>query len=305
MDRREFLKQLAAFSAVAGAGRMVMPQELWAMSPQEKPQAVLAKAQGTNYAQITGEAIQALGGMKKFVNPGEVVVVKPNMAWDRAPELAANAHPDVVRQVVELCLQAGAKKVKVLDHTCHDARKAYKNSGIQDAVQGLKDPRAVVEFVDPRGFVEMKVAGAKALRKWYFYKEILEADRFINIPIAKQHAESRLTMCLKNMMGAIGGWRGRIHVGLHQNIADMNLILRPDLHVLDATRILVANGPSGGSMKDVRVKNLVFAGPDPVALDAYGTTLFELKPDDIGYIAKAFDAGRGEMDLQKIKVLSG
>ncbi|MDD5640664.1 MAG: DUF362 domain-containing protein [Syntrophales bacterium] len=304
MDRREFLKQLAAFSAVAGAGRwMVMPQELWAMSPQEKPQAVLAKAQGTNYAQITGEAIQALGGMKKFVNPGEVVVVKPNMAWDRAPELAANAHPDVVRQVVELCLQAGAKKVKVLDHTCHDARKAYKNSGIQDAVQGLKDPRAVVEFVDPRVFVEMKVAGAKALRKWYFYKEILEADRFINIPIAKQHAESRLTMCLKNMMGAIGGWRGRIHVGLHQNIADMNLILRPDLHVLDATRILVANGPSGGRKEDVRVKNLVFAGPDPVALDAYGTTLFELKPGDIGYIAKAHEAGRGEMDLNKIKVL--
>ncbi|MFZ5450445.1 MAG: DUF362 domain-containing protein [Thermodesulfobacteriota bacterium] len=306
MERREFLKQLAAFSAVAGAGRwMVMPQELWAMSPKEKPQPVLAKAQGTNYAQITGEAIQALGGMKKFVHPGEMVVVKPNMAWDRAPELAANAHPDVVRQVVALCLEAGAKKVKVLDHTCHDARKAYKNSGIQDAVLSLKDPRAVVEFVDPRGFVEMKVEGAKALKKWYFYKEILEADRFINIPIAKQHSESRLTMCLKNMMGAIGGWRGRIHVGLHQNIADMNLILRPDLHVLDATRILVANGPSGGRQEDVRVKNLVFAGPDPVALDAYGTTLFELKPGDIGYITKAHALGRGEMDLQKIKVLGG
>jgi len=306
MHRREFLKQLAALSAVAGAGRLlIMPQELWAMSPKEKPQAVLAKVQGTNYARITGEAVQALGGMKKFVNPGEVVVVKPNMAWDRAPELAANAHPDVVRQVVELCLDAGAKKVKVLDHTCHDARKAYKNSGIQDAVAGLKDPRAVVEFVDPRGFVEMKVEGAKALKKWYFYKEILEADRFINIPIAKQHAESRLTMALKNMMGAIGGWRGRIHVGLHQNIADMNLILRPDLHVLDATRILVANGPSGGRKEDVRVKNLVLAGPDPVALDAFGTTLFAMKPADIGYITKAHELGRGEMDLNKIKILGG
>jgi uncharacterized protein (DUF362 family) len=305
MQRREFLKQLAALGAVAGAGRLtVMPQELWAMSPKEKPQAVLSKVQGTNYAQITGEAIQALGGMKKFVNPGEVVVVKPNMAWDRAPELAANAHPDVVRQVVELCLDAGAKKVKVLDRTCHDARKAYKNSGIQDAVEGLKDPRAVVEFVDERRFVEMKVEGAKALRKWSFYKDILEADRFINIPIAKQHAESRLTMSLKNMMGAIGGWRGRIHVGLHQNIADMNLILRPDLHVLDATRILVKNGPSGGRKEDVEVKNLVFAGPDPVALDAYGTMLFGLKPGDIGYITKAFELGRGEMDLTKIKVLS-
>ena len=99
MDRRDFLKQLAAFGAVAGAGRwMIMPQELWAMAPKEKPQAVLAKVQGTNYAQITGEAIQALGGMKKFVKTGEVVVVKPNMAWDRPPELAANANPEVVRQ---------------------------------------------------------------------------------------------------------------------------------------------------------------------------------------------------------------
>ena len=305
MQRREFLKQLAALGAVAGAGGLtVMPRELWAMAPKDKPQPLLAKVQGTNYAQITGEAIQALGGMKKFVNPGEVVVVKPNMAWDRSPELAANAHPLVVRQVVELCLDAGAKKVKVLDRTCHDARKAYKNSGIQDAVAGLKDPRAVVEFVDERRFVELKVEGAKALKKWSFYKDILDADRFINIPIAKHHSESRLTMCLKNMMGAIGGWRGRIHVGLHQNIADMNLILRPDLHILDATRIMVANGPSGGRLEDVQVKNLVFAGADPVALDAYGTTLFGLKPGDIGYITKAHEAGRGEMDLTKIKVLS-
>ncbi|MBI4795995.1 MAG: DUF362 domain-containing protein [Deltaproteobacteria bacterium] len=305
MHRRDFFRHLAALGLMAGAGRYwILPKQLWAMSPKEKPQALLAKVQGTNYAQITGEAVQALGGMKKFVNAGEVVVVKPNMAWDRAPELAANAHPDVVRQVVELCLDAGAKKVKVLDHTCHDARKAYKNSGIQAAVEGLKDPRAVVEFVDERRFVEMQVEGAKALKKWLFYKDILEADRFINIPIAKQHAESRLTMALKNMMGAIGGWRGRIHVGLHQNIADMNLILRPDLHILDATRILLKNGPSGGRKEDVEVKNLVFAGPDPVALDAYGTTLFGLKPGDIGYITKAFEQGRGEMDLSKIKVLS-
>jgi uncharacterized protein (DUF362 family) len=241
--------------------------------------------------------------MKKFVNPGEVVVVKPNMAWDRTPEMAANANPAVVRQVVELCLEAGAKKVKVLDNTCHDARKAYTNSGIQAAVEAIKDPRAVVEFVDERGFVELQIEKGKALKKWLFYKEILEADRFINIPIAKNHSEARLTMCLKNMMGAIGGWRGRIHVGLHQNIADMNLVLRPDLHVLDATRIMLKNGPSGGSLADVAVKNLVFAGTDPVALDALGTELFGLKPADIGYITKAHQAGRGEMDLTKIKVL--
>ena len=303
MHRRDFIRYMAALGLVSGAGRLVLPEEVWAMAPQETPQPLIAKAQGTNYAQLVGETIQALGGMKKFVNAGEVVVVKPNMAWDRTPEMAANANPAVVRQVVELCLEAGAKQVKVLDNTCHDARKAYANSGIKAAVEGIKDPRAVVEYVDDRGFVELKIEKAKTLKKWYFYKEILEADRFINIPIAKNHSEARLTMCLKNMMGAIGGWRGRIHVGLHQNIADMNLVLRPDLHVMDATRIMLKNGPSGGNLSDVAVKNLVFAGTDPVALDALGTGLFGMKPADLGYITRAHEAGRGEMDLNKIKIL--
>jgi len=302
MDRREFLKRAAALGLMAGAGRwLVMPEELWAMAPADKPQAIIAQAEGAKWDRITGEAIQKLGGMRKFVQPNETVVVKPNMAWDRAPEMAANAHPDVVRQVVELCLDAGAKQVKVLDHTCQDARRAYKTSGIQDAVQGLKDSRAVVEFVDKRRFVKIKAEKAKALKEWPYYKDCLEADRLINIPVAKDHSEARLTMCLKNMMGALGGWRGRIHVGLHQNIADMNLVLRPDLHVLDCTRILLRNGPSGGEVKDVAVKNLVFAGPDPVALDARGTALFGLEPGDIGYIERAQALGLGEMDLGKVK----
>jgi uncharacterized protein (DUF362 family) len=301
MHRRDFFKYMAALGLAARCGDLVLPEAVWAMAPAETPQPLVAKVTGTNYGQLAGDAIQALGGMKKFVHPGEVVVVKPNMAWDRPPEMAANANPQVVRQVVELCLEAGAKQVKVLDNSCHDARKAYANSGIKAAVESLKDPRVVVPYVDDRRFVEIKIEKAKTLKKWYFYKDILEADRFINIPVAKNHSEARLTMCLKNMMGAIGGWRGRIHVGLHQNIADMNLLLRPDLHVLDATRILVANGPSGGREKDVRVKNLVFAGTDPVALDAVGTGLFGMKPSDIGYIIKSHQAGRGEMDLNKIK----
>ncbi|MGO9176922.1 MAG: DUF362 domain-containing protein [Desulfobaccales bacterium] len=305
MHRRDFLRYMAALGLVAGVRRrLVLPEEVWAMAPPQTPEPLLAKAQGSNYAHLVVDAIQALGGMKKFVNPGEVVVVKPNMAWDRTPELGANANPLVVRQVVELCLETGAKQVKVLDNTCDDARKAYESSGIKAAVEGIKDPRAVVEFVDERRFVELNIEKARALKKWYFYKDILEADRFINIPVAKQHSEARLTMCLKNMMGAIGGWRGRIHVGLHQNIADMNLLLRPDLHVLDATRILLRNGPKGGKLEDVAVKNLLFAGTDPVALDAYGAGLFGLKPEDLGYVVKAHQAGRGEMDLSKIKVLS-
>lgn len=306
MDRREFLQRVAALGVLAGAGKLlIFPPELLAMAPETRPEPVLAQATGTNYAHLVGDVVQALGGMKKFINPNEVVVVKPNMAWDRSPELGANSHPVVVRKIVELCLEAGAKKVKVLDHTCHDARRAYANSGIKAAVEEIKDSRVSVEYVDERKFVEMNVPKAKSLKKWSFYKDILEADRFINVPVAKHHSEARLTMAMKNMMGAIGGWRGRIHVGLHQNIADMNLLLRADLTVLDATRIMTQGGPSGGRPEYVQVKNLVIAGVDPVAIDAYGTSqLFGLQPADIGYITKGFELGLGEMDINKIKVLS-
>jgi uncharacterized protein (DUF362 family) len=306
MDRREFLQRLAALGLAAGVGKIItFPPELLAMDPGTRPEPILAKATGTNYAHLVGDAVQSLGGMKKFVNPNEVVVVKPNMAWDRPPELGANSNPAVVRQVVELCLEAGAKKVKVLDHTCHDARRAYTNSGIKAAVEDIKDPRAVVEFVDARKFVEISVPKAKSLKKWSFYQDILKADRFINIPIAKQHSEARLTMAMKNMMGAIGGWRGRCHVGLHQNIADMNLLLRADLNILDATRIMTQGGPSGGKLEYVQVRNLVVAGLDPVAIDAYGAaTLFAMQPAEIGYITKGYELGLGEMDLNKIKILS-
>ncbi|MDD3581122.1 MAG: DUF362 domain-containing protein [Desulfobacca sp.] len=304
MQRREFLKQVAALGVLAGAGRILtMPAELLAMVPKEKPSPTLARATGTNYAHLVGDSIQALGGMKKFVNAGEIIVVKPNIAFDRPPEMAATTNPIVVRKVVELCLEAGAKKVKVLDRTCHDARRTYVNSGIKAAVEGIKDKRAVVEFVDERRFVELDIEGAKALKRWSFYQDILEADRFINIAIAKTHSEAKLTLTMKNMMGAIGGWRGRIHVGLQQNIADMNLVLRPDLHILDATRILTQNGPTGGKLEYVKVKNQVIAGTDPVALDAYGTTLFGMQPQDIGHIVKAHELGLGEMDLKNIKML--
>jgi uncharacterized protein (DUF362 family) len=305
MDRREFLQKIAALGLLAGAGKVfTLPAELSAMAPPGRPAPVLTRASGTDYARVTGEAIQALGGMKKFVHPGEVVVVKPNMAFDQPPEMAANAHPEVVRQVVELCLEAGAKKVKVLDHAGHDPRRSYLRSGIQPVLAGIRDPRVAVEFVDRRRFVELEIEKAMSLKRWFFYQDVLEADRFINIPIAKVHSSSTLTMALKNMMGAIGGHRPNLHVNLHQNIADMNLVLRPDLHVLDATRILTQYGPFGGKLEYVQVKNQVIAGTDPVAVDALGAGLFDLQPRQVEHIVRAHELGLGEMDLQKIKVLS-
>jgi uncharacterized protein (DUF362 family) len=280
------------------------PTNLWAMAAKERPVPVLAQAKGTNYAQLVGDAINALGGMKKFVHPGEVVVVKPNITFSRTPEMGANTNPQVVKKVVELCLEAGAKKVKVFDRVDSDPRVTYTMSGIKAAVESIKDSRAALEFVDERRFVTINIDKGKSLKRWSFYKDVLEADRFINVPVAKTHHYSRLTMAMKNMMGVLGGKRDTLHVNLHQNIADMNLILRPDLHILDATRIMTQNGPDGGCFEDVQIKNTIIAGTDAVAVDAYGTTLFDLKPEDIGYIVKAHELGLGEMHLGKIKVLT-
>ena len=290
---------------LAGAGSLwVLPRELWAMAPKEAaPQPLLSKAEGTNWTQLAGDAVQKLGGMKKFVNPGEVVVVKPNIAWDRTPELGANSHPAVVRQVVELCLEAGAKKVRVIERPSLSTRGPFEYSGIKAAVEAIRDSRVTVEYTDDRRFVDLTLDRFKAFTKYSFYKDILEADRLINIPVAKVHSLTGVTISLKNMMGPIGGARSKLHMKIDDAIADLNLVFRPDLHVVDATRIMVKNGPTGGHKEDVVVKNLVFAGTDPVALDAFGTTLFGLKPADIAHIVKANQAGRGEIDLAKIKFL--
>jgi uncharacterized protein (DUF362 family) len=301
-ERREFLKRLAALGLLAGAGPFwALPRELWAMAPAEPAQPVVARAEGARWSQLAGEALQKLGGMKKFVSPGEVVVVKPNMSWDRTPEMGANSHPAVVRQVVELCLECGAKRVKVMDGAIHPV--AYEMSGIKEAVEAIGDRRATVERMDRRRFTEITLERFQAFPKYSFYQDILEADRFINIPVAKVHRSAKMTQCLKNMMGAIGHNRRILHTKLHLAIAELNLVLRPDLHVVDATRLMVKNGPTGGRPEDLEVRNLVFAGPDPVALDAHGATLFGLKPADVAHIARAFELGRGEMDLAKIKVV--
>jgi uncharacterized protein (DUF362 family) len=300
--RREFLRRIAALGLMAGAGPLlVLPRELWAMAPMAAAPPLVAKAQGADWSHLAGDAVQKLGGMKKFINPGETVVVKPNMSWDRIPELGANTHPAVVRQVVELCLEAGAKKVKVMDRNIN--RSAYDISGIKAAVEGIRDRRAIVEYMDERRFAEVSLDRFKAFRSYAFYKDILEADRFINIPVTKVHRSATMTQCLKNMMGAIGGNRRILHTNLHLAIAELNLVLRPDLHVVDATRIMVKNGPTGGRLEDVEVRNLVLAGTDPVALDAFGATLFGFKPEDVEHITKAHQVGRGEMDLNKIKLV--
>jgi uncharacterized protein (DUF362 family) len=292
MNRRTFIK-------ATGAGIILAPV-LIREALAAPGQSLVAVAEGTDYAAVTRKAINALGGMKRFVKAGDVVVVKPNMGWDRSSEFAANTHPQVVRAVVEECLAAGAKKVKVFDNTCNDSRRCYVNSGIEGALKGMKGVEC--KHIEKERFRKVTLNG-KFLKEWELYDEVLSADVYINVPVAKHHGLSKLTLGLKNVMGIMGGTRGYIHRNLDVALADVNSHVKSHLTIIDATRILTAHGPQGGDIADVKVLNKVIASTDTVAADAYATTLFGMKPSDIPVTVTAYKRGLGEMNLDKIKVV--
>ncbi len=263
----------------------------------------LAVRKGENIPKLVQETLSALGGIEKFVSPGEVVVVKPNIGWDRTVELAANTHPEVVSTLVSLCLDAGAKRVRIFDRTCNDERRCYTQSGIRAAVEELKSDRVSLEYMDRRAYKELAIHGGQAFDRWEFYMPVIEADRLINVPIAKHHSISRLTLGMKNLMGVIGGNRGRLHHKIAESLADIASVIHPDLTVIDATRILVANGPQGGRTEDVRSPETLIASPDMVAADAYATTLFGLKPEDVATVVVAAQRGLGVMDLKQVRMV--
>ena len=303
MDRRQFLRDVFLWSAGATLAipRISLPQLALA---GENPPALLSLATGEDYPGLVSRVLAPLGGMAQFVRPGDKVVVKPNIGWDRSPDLAANTHPLIVRTLVALALEAGASRVLVFDRTCNEQRRCYASSGIEQAIRDLGDRRAVIEHIDRRKFVPVQIAKGKALTEWEIYRDALECDCYINVPIAKHHGISRLTLGLKNSMGVIGGNRGSLHHNLGQNLADLATVIRPKLTVIDATRILLRNGPQGGDPEDVRKLDTLIASADPVAADAYATTLFELKPDAIDSTVAAYRMGLGEMDLERIQVLT-
>lgn len=292
MDRRSFLK-------ASGAAALLAPTLVKdVLAAQEQP--VVAVAEGADYPAITRKAIAALGGMKRFVKAGDVVVVKPNMGWDRSTDLAANTHPQVVRAVVEECLAAGAKKVKVFDSTCNDPRRCYVNSGIEGALKGMKNVEC--KQIEPERFRKVQLNG-RFLKEWELYDEALSANVFINVPVAKHHGLSKLTLGLKNIMGIMGGNRGYVHRSLDVALADVNAHVKSHLTIIDATRVLLAHGPQGGNIADVKVLNKVIASTDIVAADAFATTLFGLKPADIPVTVAAHKRGLGEMRLEQVKVV--
>jgi uncharacterized protein (DUF362 family) len=262
----------------------------------------LAVARGTSPAAITRAVIDALGGIKKFVQPGNDVIVKPNICnAQNTFEYASTTNPAVVAEIVKMCLEAGARRVRVMDQPFSGtAAAAYAKSGIRDAVEKVGGE---MEVMSAAKYVNTEFPStARDLKSWRIYQDILKADVVINVPIAKHHGSARLTLAMKNLMGVIANPFG-FHTALDQRIADLNTVVKPTLHVVDGVRVLMNHGPTGGNLRDVKIANTVIASHDPVAADAYAAlSLFDKKPQEIPYIKLGAEMGLGRYDFANLRV---
>jgi uncharacterized protein (DUF362 family) len=292
----------AAGMLAVGAGDLFAQKAAAAPKPADMAVARWTGAKKLTAAQIkqvatrlTEKAIEGLGGLKRFVGRGDVVWVKPNIAWDRTPELAGCTNPDVVATIVRLCFAAGAKTVKVGDNPCNVAARTYQTSGIAAAA---RQAGAQVVLLDTSRFRQMSIRGER-VKTHPVCPEIVECDLVINVPIAKHHRLSEATVCMKNYMGVIDN-RSVFHQALPECLADLTRFMKPRICVVDAVRVLTQHGPRGGDPADVQLKTTVAAGVDIVALDALGAELLGRKPKEIGSIVKGQAAGLGTMDYRSL-----
>jgi uncharacterized protein (DUF362 family) len=248
---------------------------------------------------LVQKALENLGGIGRFVSRQDVVVIKPNIAWDRTPEQAANTNPDVVAEVVRQCWQAGAKRVIVTDVSCNEPRRCFHRSGIQAAALA---EHAEVILPDPELFREVDMGGV-VLKTWPVFTPFLEADKIINMPIAKHHVLTGATLGMKNWYGILGGERNRLHQQIHQSLADLASFMLPTLTIMDCYRILLRNGPTGGNLEDVALKKTIVAGTDPVANDAYvAKAYWNLDVAQLPYLEIAAARGLGTVEFEKLAV---
>ena len=236
--------------------------------------------------------------MGKFVKKGQSVVIKPNLAWERTPEQAANTNPDVLRSVIQLCRNAGAGRITVVEHACGNAAKAFEMSGAKKAVAGLGV--RLISAERESMYRKIDIPKGKSIKSDTCIREILDADVFINVPIAKVHGGVGITAGMKNMMGAI--WDRQIwhRNNVDQCIADYSTVVKPDLVILDAVRILLSNGPQGPG--DTKAVGQVIASTDTVAIDAYAAKLLGKSVSQVKYIGFADAHGIGESDLKKVNL---
>ena len=254
--------------------------------------------QGEDPRLLVRKAFEELGGVRRFISRGDVVVIKPNASWDRTPEQAANTNPMVVAETVRLCLGAGARKVIVTDVTINEPHRCFERSGIGEAARA---EGAQVVLPDERKFRDIDLRG-EVLGSWPVLDPFLNADKMINLPIAKHHSLTGVTLGMKNWYGILGGPRHRLHQRIHESLADLADFMRPTLTIVDAYRVLRRNGPGGGNLADVELKKTVVAGTDPVALDAYVAKAFwDLDSRTLRYLKLASDRNLGTLNFETLR----
>ena len=300
LSRRDFLKKSAIATGTVltvASGINIMSAEKAEAAPA---QSVLAIGSKGSIAQRLEKALSLLGGIGKFVKKGNSVVIKPNFAWERTPEQAANTNPELITALINMCRNAGASRVTVAEYPCDkDVAKVFQLCGANKAVRDAKGRLVCADKAT--NYREINIPKGSVLKKEDCIKEILDADVFINVPIAKVHGAAEVTASMKNLMGATfnrRGWHGK---DLHQCIADYSTAVKPNLIILDAIRVLLTNGPKGpGQTKDI---GEVIAGTDPVAIDSYAVKLLDKDLKDVKYIGIAEKLGLGTSDLSKVKIL--
>ncbi|MDR1594056.1 MAG: DUF362 domain-containing protein [Prevotellaceae bacterium] len=302
MNRKQFLSTIA-FAGAAITFKSKNGMDLMAQSQSGQPDVVAVM--GGEPDEMFKQAIEELGGIFKFIEKGWKVVVKPNIGWDKSPELAGNTNPKLIAEIVRQCIQAGAKEVTVFDHTCDDWIKCYKNSGIEAAAKtaGAK----VVPAHEESYYKEVQLPEAKKLKTAKIHEAILNCDAWINVPILKHHGGANLSISMKNYMGIV--WDRRIFHSsdLQQCIADIcTMKKKPVLNVVDAYRTMKSNGPQGRSTADVVDTKSLFVSKDIVAVDTAAAKFFgqirKMPLENVGHLANGQTLGIGTMDLDKLNI---
>ncbi|HTS68346.1 MAG TPA: DUF362 domain-containing protein [Terriglobia bacterium] len=312
--RREALLRLLRVGGLSGA---TAAAALWlrgrSRRPEEETPLLLARhstvtadtnypeiviAQGDDPRSLVRKALERLGGIRRFIARGDVVVIKPNISWDRTPEQAANTNPQAVAEMVRECLDAGAKRVIVTDVSCNEPHRCFQRSGIAAAASA---EGAEVILPEENLFRPINLRG-DVLGEWPVLEPFVAADKLINFPVAKSHGLTGVTLGMKNWYGILGGARNRLHQRIHESLADLADAMRPTLTLIDAYRVLIRNGPTGGSLDDVLLKKTLVAGTDPVALDAYvAKAYWGFEPGQLRFLKLAQDRGLGKMDFAGVR----
>ncbi len=302
MDRREFVKKLFRYGTAAGAGLMFgAPRVLFSQERLTGNSYDLVAVRGGEPQRMFDEGIAAFGGISAFMEAGSVVVIKPNASWSMEPERGATTNPKLVGRIVKRCMEAGAKKVYVLDHTIDHWERAYKTTEIQRYTQ--TEGGQIVPANSKGYYHEVKVPGGKTLKTVLVHELIIEADMFINVPILKHHGSTRITSALKNLMGVIWDRNNYHWSGLNQCIADFPLFRRPTLNVIDADMVMMSGGPRGSSYgsslehKDLQIISADIVAADTAAAKTWGTNVL-----NVPYIDMAEKHRLGTTDLDSLKI---